>query len=238
MTNDKTAHILARLEIGFRTDAVRLKALEQALAVTLADARHFGRRHGSPDEWNSTWNTQWDQVEGIVRRINDRVRELEGSMEGSDPGRLAKALAAWETIQSEDARMVDALGGLRAQAMGLNVAVEADWNRLARALATHLETIHACAQALRIKLELLQRHSPEEVDQIVRDVLAKLPNRARTEGPGGGLDEQPYREAATELVREKHKFLGFVDVLKGLSMWVESTEERADKNLLPGGGKA
>lgn len=229
MTNDKTTHILARLELGFRTGAARLKELDQALAVILADARDFGRLHAAPDDWNLRWNSQWDHIETILRRISDRVREMDAAIESHDRERLARALAAWEILRVEDARMVEALRDLRAQAMGLSTGVEEEWNRLARSVATHLETVHACAQAMRVKLELLQGHSREEVDVLLRDVLAKLPARDRTMDADGTPAEQPYREAAAELVREKHKFLGFVDVLKGLSMWVESTEERADK---------
>ena len=44
MTTDKPIHILARLEVGFRTDATHLKELEQDLAVTLLSARQFGRK--------------------------------------------------------------------------------------------------------------------------------------------------------------------------------------------------
>lgn len=43
--------------------------------------------------------------------------------------------------------------------------------------------------------------------------------------------DQQFRKAAIELEREHHRFLGFMDVVKGLLMWVESTDERARKNL-------
>ena len=42
--------------------------------------------------------------------------------------------------------------------------------------------------------------------------------------------EQESRKAAMELDREHHRFLGFMDVVKGLLMWIESTDERAHKN--------
>lgn len=231
MTNDKTAHILARLEIGFRTDSAHLKELEKDLTVTLQCARHFGKKHGSPDDWNTNWHQQWDNVEGILRRIRLLVNEMDGSIESSDSDRLKKALEAWETIQSEDAKLVEALSAMRAQASGLDAAVRKDWNILARTLESHLETIHACAQALRIKLELLKEHSKEEVDHLVQDILSKLPNRTQADGIDAENYEQEYRKAATELEQERHKFLGFVDVVKGLLMWVETTEERARKNL-------
>jgi hypothetical protein len=42
--------------------------------------------------------------------------------------------------------------------------------------------------------------------------------------------EQEYRTAANELKQERHKFLGFMDVIKGALLWVETTEERVRKN--------
>ena len=43
--------------------------------------------------------------------------------------------------------------------------------------------------------------------------------------------EQQFRKAAIELEREHHRFMGFMDVVKGLLMWIESTDERVHKNL-------
>lgn len=40
-----------------------------------------------------------------------------------------------------------------------------------------------------------------------------------------------FRMAAIELEREHHRFLGFMDVVKGLLMWIETTDERVRKNL-------
>lgn len=225
---DRAGELLARLEIGFRTDSARLKELETTLAETLQNARQFGQRHGPPDDWNTHWQQQWDTVEAILGRIRERVLEMERSMEGSDAGDLQRALSAWELIQAEDAKLVRALTEMRAHAIGLDAAVRKDWNLLAQTLESHWETIHACAQALRIKLELLQRHSRQDVDQLVRDILAKLPGR--TTGNEATPERQTYRDAAAELETEHHQFLGFVDVVKSLFMWVESPEERARKN--------
>ena len=44
-------------------------------------------------------------------------------------------------------------------------------------------------------------------------------------------DEQEFRTAAIELEREHHRFMGFMDVIKGLLMWIETTDERVRKNL-------
>lgn len=231
MINDRTTAILARLEIGFRTDSAHLKELETDMTATLQHARHFGKKHGSPDDWNTNWHQQWDDVEAILRRIRVLVNEMDGSIESSDSDRLKKALKAWESIQSEDAKLVKALSAIRAQAVGLNAVVRKDWNLLARTLESHLETIHACAQALRIKLELLKEHSKEEVDDLVKNFLSKLPNRPHADGMDTEIYEHEIRKAAVELEKEQHEYLGFMDVIKGLLIWVETTEERVSKNL-------
>lgn len=230
MMKDKSTHILARLEIGFRTDAARLKALEKELTVTLQSARQFGQQHGSPDNWNTHWHQQWDEVEGILRRIRALVSEMQYSLASGESERLKEALEAWEMFEAEDAKLVEALCAIRAEAGGLNAAVRRDWNILARTLEPHLETIHACAQALRIRLELLKQHSKAAVDQLVLDILSKLPNRTHTEGVEVENLELEYRQAAAELEQEHHRFLGFMDVVKGLLLWIETTEERVSKN--------
>lgn len=230
MTNDDTTRVLARLEIGFRTNATHLKHLEKDLNVALQSARHFGRKHGSPDDWNADWDRQWDNVEGILCRVRLLVNEMDGSIENSDSDRLNRALAGWKTIQSEDTRLVEALSAIRAQASGLNSAARKDWNLLARALESHMEIIHACAQALRIRSELLKTHSREEADRLVQDIFSKLPNRAQAEGMDAETLEQEYRRATSQLKQERHRFGGFMDVVKGLLLWVETTEERVQLN--------
>jgi hypothetical protein len=230
MTNDKTHLILARLELGFRTDAAHLNKLEKDLTVTLQSARHFGKQHGAPDDWNTRWHQQWECVEGILRRIRVLVIEMSSSIASNDSARCKTALEAWETIQVEDAKLAEALSALRAQALGLNAAVRREWNLLAGTLESHFETIHSCAEALRIKLELLTRHSREEVDKLVQEILAKLPNRPFADGMETGAYEPEYRKAAIELEQERHKFMGFMDVVRGLIMRVETTEARVRSN--------
>ncbi len=227
--NDRTTHFLSRLETGFRMDAARLETLEQDLTAALQRARHFGTEQGG--DWNTGWQQQWDHVEELLRRIRWLVDEMESSIDSSDPGRLKASLASWETIQAEDAKLVAALAALRTHAVGLNPDVRDDWSLLARTLESHVETIRSCAQALRIKIELLQKHSKAEVDQLVLEILARLPDRARTEGMSAEIYAQEYAAAAQELDKEHHKFLGFVDAVKALLLWVESPEERTDKNL-------
>jgi hypothetical protein len=226
MTNDKATHILARLEIGFRTDYAHLKELEEELTRTLQCARHFGREHGSPDDWNTNWHQHWDDVDGILRRINVLVNEMDGAIESGDSDRLKKALKAWETFQAEDGKLLAALSAIRAQASGLTAVDRKEWNSLARTLESHLEAIHACAQVLGLKLELLKKYSKEEVNHLVQDILSKLPNRPQADGMDAETYEQEYRKAALELGQEQHKFLGFMDAVRALLMRFETPEAR------------
>lgn len=230
MTTAPPAHILARLEIGFRTDSARLGELELDLTRALQRARQFGKEHGSPDDWNTSWHRQWDHVEGRLGRIRALVREMHGSLASSEPNRFDKALAAWDAFQTEDAKLVAGLGSIRAQASGLSAAVRKDWNLLARVLEPHLEAIHACAQTLRLKLELMKEHSKEAVDQTVQNFLAKLPSHDEADGMDAATSEREYQQAFTELQREHHRFLGFMDVVKALFLFVETPEERVSKN--------
>ncbi len=230
MSNKRTTHILARLEIGFRTDAARLIELEQELTKALQRARQFGREQGSPDAWNTSWQQQWDNVEGILHRIRAQVHELRGCVESNEPDRFQKALAAWAAFQAEDAKLVAGLNAIRTQAKNFSAAVRRDWNLLAHTLEPHLEIIHACGQALRIKLELLKEHSKGEVDRVVQDILGRLPKRTFTAGVEAISYEQEYQQAFTELQREHHKFLGFMDVVQALLLLVETPDERVAKH--------
>jgi hypothetical protein len=123
------------------------------------------------------------------------------------------------------------LGALRQQAIGLNVTAQDEWKIMASAVEPRLEVIHGCAQALRLKLELLKLHSPDEVDHLVKNLLSKLPLRLEENAPESGELAQAYQQAEIELDQEHHTYLGLMDVIKGLFMWVETTEERVHKNL-------
>ena len=230
MMNDKAALVLSRLELGFRTDSAQLKELEKDLTVTLQSARSFGRNHGSTHEWNQNWHQQWDHVEEILSRSRAFVHEMDQSIENCDCERLQKVLKAWDAFESEDAKLLEAFTAIRAQASGLDAVGRRDWNILARTLDAQSETLHTRAQALRIKLELRKKHSKEEVDHLVQRILSKLPNRTHAEGKDAELSEQEYRRAANELEQEKHEYLGFMDVVKSLLIWIETPEERVRRN--------
>jgi len=66
---------------------------------------------------------------------------------------------------------------------------------------------------------------------LVQGVLSRLPDPRQTDGDGAMDYQLAYLQAASELRLERHTFMGFMDVIKGLFMWVESTDERARHNL-------
>jgi hypothetical protein len=106
-----------------------------------------------------------------------------------------------------------------------------EWKAMARALEPHLEMIHGCAQALRLKLELLKVHSKNEVDHMVKNLLSKLPPRLSEDVIESEKMATAFEQAEAELEQEHHTYLGLLDVIKGLFMWVENTEERVHKNI-------
>lgn len=230
MTDETTPHILARPDVGFRTDSAHLQDLHKDLSATLQRVRDFGKKHGTP-EWNAAWLRQWAAVDGVLGRIRELMQEMQSAIESNNRSRLDKGLTSWLAIQSEDVKLAEALRGLRGQAAELPAAVGSDWNSLTLKLDDNLDAIHAAVRAMRIKLELLKEHSREEVEHLVQYILATLPGRKHSDGMDAENYEQEFRKAAHQLEREHHKLLGFMDVIKGMFMYVETTEERGRRNL-------
>ena len=230
MTDETTPHILARPDVGFRIDSAHLQDLQKDLSATLQRVRDFCAKHGSPDG-GAAWVRQWAGVEGIIGRIGELMHEMESAIESNNRGRLDKGLAAWLAVQSEDVNLAEALRDLREQAAEFSAAVRSDWSSLALKLNDNLDALHAAVRAMRIKLELLKEHSREEVEHLVKYILATLPNRPHSDGMDAENYEQEFRKAANQLEREHHKLLGFMDVIKGMFMYVETTEERGRRNL-------
>ncbi len=230
MITDDTALILSRLESGFHANAATLKALEVDLGVAMASARDAGRKRSPSPSWNEAWQRNWDEVMGSVRCINGHLVEMGSLVIGHDPDRISRALSLWGAAQREDARLLAALRIARMQAGELGVDMRKEWNRLACVIEGHLETIHTSAQALRVKLELLKKHSTEEVEVLVQSFHAKLNSQSRTNAKSSEPFDQDYRVAVLEREQGQHVFTGFLDVVKGLSLWVESPDERMRKN--------
>jgi hypothetical protein len=230
MKNDRTSRILSRLEKGLLTDSARLKQLDQDFTLTLRGARNLGLEQKFPHEWDTTWNEQWSIVEALLVKIRGLLNTMDVAIESSDDGRLKEALDAWDMIQSEDDQLVKSLGEIRLQANVLNDGSRIEWNLLATTFDANLETIHACSQAMRVKLELLMEHTKEEVDLLILGVLEKLPKLTQQ----GELDTEMHQwkidAAAIELAKEQHQSGGFLDVIKALFMWVETPEERLEND--------
>ena len=232
MTTHNKTHILARLEIGLRTDAARLAELEQALILVLQRGRGLGAEYGSPGDWNNAWGHHWDQVEINLCRIHELVSEVQDGIQSRQANRHDKALQTWTMLQIEDTRLEQTLEALHGQALGLNATAQAEWDGIARTLGEHLDVIHDCAEALRIKLELLKTHSCAEVDEQVQKLLSRLTRHPHSERASTIDYEEEYQQAAFELQQEKNRFMGFMDVVKGMFLWVETNQERTDKNCL------
>lgn len=226
MKNDRTSRILSRLETGLLTDSARLKQLASDFGVTLRSARDLGLEQDFTKEWDATWNHRWVMVEDLLQRISGLMGEMDVAIESSDRSRLKEAIGAWESIQSHDVNLVETMSKIRGQASALNAVARIEWNLLATAFDADLETIHACSQALRVKLELLSEHTKEEVDLLVQGFLVNLPKLPQA----ADLEMAEYQlkldAAAVELGNEKHQAGGFLDVVKALFMWVETPEER------------
>lgn len=217
---------LNRLELGFRTDSARLRELEQTLNTTIHSARLFGNRQGTPAERERQWHRQWDDVTGILGLVRQLVARIEVTLAGTTPDRRETALGLWREAQVRDGELLAALSKIRTCASTLDQATRKDWNQLARRLEDQLETIHACAQALRVKIELRSTYPEPAADALFRSLLPVWPA-----GPGDEpAFDQDYRRATSELDREHHAFAGLWDVIKGLSLWVESPDERMRRN--------
>jgi hypothetical protein len=231
MTHSKT-HILARLEIGLRTDAARLTELEHALMNVLQRGRGLDTEYDSPGDWSTAWGHHWDQVAIIVCEIHDLVAVVQNAIQSRATNRHDQALQAWTKLQIENTRLEQTLAALQGQAVGLNASAQTEWAAIAKTLQAHLDVIQNCADALHIKLELLRNHSSEEVDDQVQKLLLRLSRQSPPQSVSSIDFAEEYQHAVVELQQEKNKFMGFMDVVKGMFLWTDSVQERTDKNCL------
>jgi len=222
---------------GIHGEAGRLAGLDAALALTLRDAKSLAERSGCSADWNANWHRLWDNAGGILHRIRELLSDMEGFGERGGSGNLQRATEAWKSIQSRDAEMGIALDTIRAEARSMDAGAHRDWCAVDAAIAEHLETVHACALALRVKLELMKDYTQDEVNRLLAGMLSKLPNRANSDTKDAEAYVQHYRETIHELDEERHEFGGFMDFIKGLAMWVETPEERMKKKQAHAGGR-
>ena len=206
--------IPAELELASINGASHLGRLQAELAATLQGLRLFGTAKIVPVVGNADWHGLWDDISRTLVRIVSEVGAMTGFVEGSETGGKVRALEAWDMIQVEDDRLVRALKGVRSLVGQLSLDDRKEWNVLARALESQLVEIHACAQSLRLKLEELKEST----------------DRAPVAGGPVSPHDHDHRKAVLQLEREKHEFTGFTDVVKGLWMWSETSDERMREN--------
>ena len=235
--NEKSIQDLTRPAGGSRSDAGQLAELDTALALTLQNAKSLAEKSGRSGDWNANWHRLWERAGNILDRIRSLLSEMEGFVEHGDGDHLRLAMDAWKSIQSRDAEMSIALDAIRSEAKGMDAGAREDWSAVDTAIAEHLETIHACALAMRVKLELMKDYTKNEVNRVLEGMLSKLPNRAQSDTKDAEAYVQQYRQTIHELDEERHEFGGFMDFIKGLAMWVETPDERMKKKRAHEGGR-
>ena len=231
MTSEQTALVLSRLEIGFRMDSSRLRTPGEDFETLLGGIREFGSRHRPDDSWLTEWNAAWDHLARVIGHLRNFVGQMDTAIQSQAEDRLPTALEVCSSLQKEDRHLEKALQTIRVLAVVFPAGAHLTWNQMARPVEVHLETLHACAQALRIKLELLKDPSSPLVEHLLETLFAKLP--AGNEDDATASDEYSlkYRQAVMEIGKEQHEVGGLADALKALLMWVETPAERMSKNL-------
>ncbi len=143
-------------------------------------SRKTGAEFGSPGDWILRCHGQLENIENILHRFCEGVHVLQESIASSRYDRLDNAWESFETIQSEEARLKGELRTLRTAAIQRNEAAMNDWNMLSLVIEFHLENIHACTQAIRIKLELLRENTRDQrggrpsEDGVAKTAAAKI----------------------------------------------------------------
>ena len=166
MTLRQSTQVVADLETASKNEALQLKERETELAEALQSTRSFGSQRGSIAAWNADWNRQWDDIGGILRRISAQVDAMTSSLDSTTSGNLQNAIKTWETVQSGDARLLEALKAIRTQVGELGAEERKKWNIIARTIESHMATTHECAESLRLKLVALKKHSDEPPEDL------------------------------------------------------------------------
>jgi hypothetical protein len=228
MKIDSVYQIMSCLKMGLYTDSERLKQLDHDFSETLKSAYNLGLEQDFSTEWNTTWNQRWLIVENLLLQINGLVSEVNECIESSEGNRLNEAVDIWKMIQLKDDYLVKVISSIRQQASAMNAAAQSEWNLLATAFDSNLETIHACSQAQQVKLNLL-REQPKKWIKL----LEQLPKHPITDELDTNQYQQELNTAAIEIEKKQHKPGGFLDVVKALFLWVETPEERViiDRSL-------
>lgn len=224
------ARTVTGTKIGFWTDTAFLKKELIALNDTLHSARKIGEAEKLPDVSEMKWNRKWNGLEDILYQITETITELESSVQIPVSSKRTTSASAWERFQNEDNAMGEYLAKIRSMVCEMSSKARTKWNFLAKTLEKELLFIYNCAQSLRLKLDFLNKHSGEKVDQFhVFPPVRKPSTNDGDEGNAEPYDHQ-YRKAMLELGREKHEFHGLLDAVKSFFEWYESPSERVKKN--------
>ncbi|WP_395736214.1 hypothetical protein [Prosthecobacter sp.] len=220
--------MLAQLEAGFKANSLRLKAVENDLRSKLQSGREFGASHAATADFNHPWN----DVEKSLGHIQHLAAETDLAYTGKPAqADIERALQSWKALQEEIARLEKTLSELRDEAASLDVSSRRAWNTLAQSLEGDLQILLACSRTLRIRLDLLDGRSQEEVDEFLRFVLAELREQPLPKGVDASTYELDYLKSAIETAHEKHESLGFPTIIKTLFTWYEKPEERVARTL-------
>lgn len=227
--NASPAEMLSHLEDGFRASSARLQAAENELRMAIQRGREFGEKHAA----EAALNPQWNDVEAILSRILELAQKIDQASRGTPaPRDIESALEAWNTLQTEGPKLEEALTELRDQAAKLDPGLRQEWNALADEFGKQVEALLACGSTLRVRLELREGRSQEEVDQFIENVLTELRGRPMPQAVEASTYQLEYLKAAVEIAHEKQEFLGFPRVIKTLFTWYENPEERVRRKLL------
>ena len=224
-----SVHDLARAETGFRLEKGRLLHLDTQLNAVLQESLALPAKSGFPSDLAAQWEQQWKHVVGILHKMHALLTNMDEYVQRGDTHSLSSAMDSWRAIQSDDIELTKELNAIRGEASRLHGDARQGWESLDAAVTAHLEAIHACALALRVKQELLKDYTGAEASHVLAAMLSKLPNRAQMDAAGAEAYVQEYREAMHAIDDERHEFGGFMDFIKGLAMWVETPEERLKK---------
>lgn len=226
MPTNNQSRMMNLLDRGFRKDSILLKELDAELVQNLQKARTLAAPECAAPGWADIWKARWDKVDETMERIRALTNEMNRSIECGDTQCLSLALESWDNLRIEDVKLAGALGTLQDQAVSVNAAQRQDWSNVAHTLQSHLAAIHACTQALRFKLELLNKDTSGEAGIPTQGIEENPQPLSEDAGDDATPHEQKVDNAAIEIGREQHLVLGFMDVVKAMFLWVESPEER------------
>lgn len=223
----KPADVLADLESEFHTHAARLKGAEAELRQAVGKMRSLGQAHEPSPEWKESWS----RITESLQRIQGLADEIETAIESGDRAEMKQALEPAAEFQGHDAALTRELSQIRDQMSGNDAAGHADWNTLADAVGASLDAIHHGIRVLKLKLDLAEGRTPEQVREFVRQVMRQLAEHPCPEGTDPHEYEMEFLKSSIELAHEQHQELGFPMILKTLLTWYENPEERTQRNL-------